>query len=250
MLRSIFGDDEAKHRGKRGEIIPQPHEGLPDSDRPSGLCPRCTKQTSFQAIGSLPVTFQKDVFAHGRDGSVSNPHVEQATVLICRHCSHGVVVVEEQHVGGVHYSKSNGGVVAWRGIHWWPLPDTVMSQDIPGPIASAFSEAARSLSSQCPRAAAVMARRTLEAVADQYSATGANLAARLQWLASNGRLHSTLADWAKEVRLVGNRGAHFDPIQDVSLEDARDLIAFVRELLKYLYELPADLARRRQNASP
>lgn len=33
--------------GKGGEILPEPHEGLPDSSRPSGLCPRCGKQSSF-----------------------------------------------------------------------------------------------------------------------------------------------------------------------------------------------------------
>jgi len=33
--------------------------------------------------------------------------------------------------------------------------------------------------------------------------------------------HPTLSDWAKEVRSVGNAGAHFDPLDDVSLADAR-----------------------------
>ena len=91
-----------------------------------------------------------------------------------------------------------------------------------------------------------MARRTLEAVADHQNATGGTLATRLESLATSGTLHPTLGEWAREVRLVGNRGAHFDPIQDVSLTDARDLVGFVRELLKYLYELPAQLSRRRE----
>jgi hypothetical protein len=40
-------------------------------------------------------------------------------------------------------------------------------------------------------------------------------------------------------------GAHFDPIETVSKEDAQQLLSFVRELLRFLYELPAELARRR-----
>lgn len=231
-------------------MFPHPMRDYRIQRGPAAYVHAARSNRRFRRSAPFPSLSRKTVFAHERDGSLSNPHVEQATVLICRHCRHGVVVIEEQHVGGVHHSKSNGGVITWRGMHWWPLPDAGVSKDIPSEIASAFSEASRSLLGQCPRAAAVMARRTLEAVADQHSAAGPNLAARLEWLASHGKLHSTLADWAKEVRLVGNRGAHFDPIQDVSLEDARDLVAFVRELLKYLYELPADLARRRNSPSP
>jgi hypothetical protein len=72
------------------------------------------------------------------------------------------------------------------------------------------------------------------------------LAVRLKNLAARGLLLPTLADWAKEVRLVGNIGAHFDPMDTVSKDDAEKLNTFVRELLRYLYELPAELARRKR----
>lgn len=85
----MFGRWSSK--GKSGEPLPEPHEGPPDSYRPSGLCPRCDKQSSFEALGSIPITF---------DGGhvVSNPPTptfdERATVFICRHCNQGFVVVE------------------------------------------------------------------------------------------------------------------------------------------------------------
>ena len=90
-----------------------------------------------------------------------------------------------------------------------------------------------------------MARRTLEAIAVDKGELKGSLAEWLRALGVKGVLHPTLSEWAKEVRLVGNTGAHFDPIQQVSSEDAQQLINFVRELLRYLYELPAELARRR-----
>jgi len=90
-----------------------------------------------------------------------------------------------------------------------------------------------------------MARRTLEAITVEKGQTTGVLADRLRNMASAGILQPTLADWAKEVRLVGNTGAHFDPINPASNADAQQLISFVRELLRYLYELPAELARRR-----
>lgn len=90
-----------------------------------------------------------------------------------------------------------------------------------------------------------MARRTVEAITMDKGETNGTLAERLVRLRDRGILQPALAEWATEVRLIGNIGAHFDPIQSVSLDDSRELLAFVRELLRYLYELPAELSRRR-----
>jgi hypothetical protein len=157
------------------------------------------------------------------------------------------VVVEEKWIGD-HSAREGikgGGIQQYRGVHWWPLPDTKLSVDIPAEIASAYAEAMAALYANCPRASAVMARRTLEAITVDKGETNGNLATRLRALATKGVLHPSLADWAQEVRLVGNSGAHYDVIHHVSFDDARQLVNFVRELLRYLYELPADLARRR-----
>lgn len=53
----------------------------------------------------------------------------------------------------------------------------------------------------------------------------------------------TLAAWAKEVRLLGNDAVH-DLTAEVSIDDARQLIEFIRELAKYIYVLPHDLQKR------
>ena len=245
MLRR--GETQPKPKGPRGESLPKPNEGLPDSYRPSGLCPRCGKQSSFESVGSIPVTFE-----HGRpqkyDVAASAHEIDRVSTLVCRHCQQGIVVIEEQWVGEQPMAKQKaGGVVSYRGIHWWPLPEAKPSKDIPADIASSFAEAATCLYANCPRASAVMARRTLEAITADKGETKGTLADRLNALGTNGILHPTLSDWAKEVRLVGNIGAHFDPIQQVSMEDARQLVDFIRELLKYLYELPAELGRRRSS---
>ena len=238
---------EPTPRGERGEQVPVPHEGLPDSTRQSGLCPRCGKQSSFAIAGSLPVTFD-DTYIIEHDGSKTRQTLDQVTSLICRHCGHGVVVVEEMWVGD-HPAREGireGGCLSYRGIHWWPLPETKLSADIPADVAGAFAEAAKALHADCPRASAVMARRTLEAVTVDKGESSGNLASRLQSLVTKGVLHTSLAEWVKEVRLVGNYSAHHDVINLVSIEDVIQLLGFTRELLRYLYELPADLARRRQ----
>jgi hypothetical protein len=90
-----------------------------------------------------------------------------------------------------------------------------------------------------------MARRTLEAIAlDQGEASG-TLVQKLKKLADRQVLQPTLAEWSKEVRLIGNAGAHYDPINDVAHSDAVQLVEFVQELLRYLYVLPHELNKRR-----
>ena len=246
----FFKDPKKTREGKRGEELPEIHEGLPDSLRPSGLCPRCGKQSSFESAGSLPATFDSS-YSIDYSGKKEQGLIDRVSSLICRHCNQPIIVVEEQWIGEHPAKEGNfSGTVNFRGIHWWPLPGANLSTDIPDKIASVVSEAAGALYANCPRASVVMSRRALEAICVDKGETSGVLAARLDVLKSKGILLPTLADWAKEVRLIGNVGAHFDPIQDVELHDAKQLMSFLRELLKYLYELPAELARRQEASKP
>jgi uncharacterized protein DUF4145 len=250
----MFGDmfkSKPRPKGQRGETLPEGNDGPPDSSRPQGLCSRCNKQSSFHVLGSLPVTFGS-TYTVERDGSRTPSAVEQVSALRCRNCGHCVVVVEEQWVGETpwHQGLGKGGVLTWRGVHWWPLPDTKLPADVPVPIAAVFAEAAKTLAAGCPRATAVMVRRTLEAITADKGQTKGTLAQQLAALGAAGTLPPAVAEWATEVRLVGNAGAHFDPMDEVTQEDAHQVLSFTREVLKHLYELPAELARRRASRAP
>jgi hypothetical protein len=241
-----FFKSDPPRKGSRGEVLPAENEGPPDSHRPSGLCPRCGKQSSFEVIGFLPVAFNYETVLVAHNGRSEHDSIEQVCSLFCRHCKQGLVSIEERYTGdSPSRLATGGGIISFRGFHWWPLPNTQLSSDIPTEIAGAFAEAVTALAANCPRAAGVMARRTLEAITVEKGETQGTLADRLRTLATRGVLLPTLADWAREVRLVGNVGAHFDPINQISKDDAQQLINFIRELMRYLYELPADLARRR-----
>lgn len=241
--------DDTERRGPRGELLPEAHEGLPDSTTPSGLCPRCGKQSSFDIQVPQPVTYDGR-YAVSHDGTKSQLILDRIAVLVCRHCNQGTAVIEERVQEPVApRQRATHASVYWRGIHWWPLPEASISPDIPPDIAGAFAEAISTLYANCPRAAVVMARRTLEAVAADKGETTGPLATRLRNLATRGVLPPDLADWATEVRKIGNTGAHFDPMDMATMEDARDLVNFLRELLRYLYEMPAELRRRRRGSA-
>src|ERR1700690_4432520 len=152
--------------GKTGEKLPEKHEGLPDSTHPYGLCPRCQKQSSFDVVATQAVTFDPEIFSVERDGQATRVPIDQVAILYCRNCRQCTVVVEEQLVAGISWRepRTGGGTVTWRGMHWWPAVGTDVSGDVPVDIPGVFEEAIRALHAECPRAAAVMARRKLEAI--------------------------------------------------------------------------------------
>jgi hypothetical protein len=78
-------------------------------------------------------------------------------------------------------------------------------------------------------------------VVDQGETKGV-LVQRLKNLADRGVLLPTLAAWSKEVRMLGNDAVH-DLTVDVSMDDASQLVEFIRELAHG--PLWRQLARRR-----
>ena len=96
-----------------------------------------------------------------------------------------------------------------------------------------------------------MLRRTLEAIVREQGSEAAikmlddNLASALKQMGKDGTLHPSLASWADEIRLTGNAGGHFDPLDNVTEEEAKDLSTLVRKTLNVIYEVPAQLRRAR-----
>jgi len=211
------------------------------------LCPRCGNIAAFGPTGSNIITWNYSLYSQRSGGARVPDYFDRVIVLKCQHCKQGVAVVEEKWVGDhpARHGLGSGGDVTHRGIMWWPPPDYGLSEDVPDAIADVYLESLRAHMAGCYRAAAVMARRTLEAVTADQGESDGRLVDRLERMAAGHKLLPTLADWATELRLVGNVGAHFDAMNDVSKDDAAALLGFLRELMKYLYELPAQLARRR-----
>jgi len=231
-------------KGSRNEPMPLTHSGLPDSYRPNGLCPRCRKQSSFEEIGNLPVTFDGGI-SNRASGNQTPTYSDRVTVLLCRHCNQGIVVIEEEWVG--EQPKRLGmseGVVSHRGVVWWPLPENNLSTDIPEDISSIYGEATTAFYASAYRASAIMLRSTLEAITVYFGETTGALAKRLEHLREQNVLLPVLFDWSKEVRLLGNQSTH-NPADLISKDDAKQLLDFIRELMKYLFEMPAELKRKR-----
>ncbi|WP_454761282.1 DUF4145 domain-containing protein [Caulobacter segnis] len=67
---------------------------------------------------------------------------------------------------------------------------------------------------------------------------------RLQWLHEQHRITPDMKDWADHVRVEGNEALH-DP-EDFTEEDARPLRLFTEMFLRYIFELPGEVAAFRE----
>jgi Domain of unknown function (DUF4145) len=123
---------------------------------------------------------------------------------------------------------------------------------VPPPIAADWLEAHLCLSIRAFRGAAAMARRAVQGVAVERGAKDAKLSAQLKELEARATLHPTMVEWADHIRLLGNAGAHpgGDGLETVSEDEAREVVRFLDELLRWLYELPAETAAARAARSP
>jgi hypothetical protein len=230
----------------------KPEGSPPDSTEPFGVCPRCHRHANFTMAGTTAVTFTSG-YAVNRDGGQERSYNQRLMVLNCQGCQQNIVVIEDQFVGGVSTRAAGrmvGGTVQWRGIHWWPTPGGAPQDlSVPTAVADAIAEGERCLAVQAPRAAVVMFRSALALIV-QDRGTGLaqgknNLAGQLAQMVADGDLVRTLADWADQIRVVGNSGAHPGALDPVLVAEAEDLSRLLTALVDYLYVMPARVERAR-----
>jgi len=105
---------------------------------------------------------------------------------------------------------------------------------VPLPVASAYEEAARCLTVRAYAATALMCRKALEALIAEHKISGRNLADALKAMRDQGLIEPKLFEWADALRLTGNQAAH-DVGENISREDARDVLDFTSALMEYVF---------------
>lgn len=113
---------------------------------------------------------------------------------------------------------------------------------VPADIARDFKEALACHAAGHNYAAALVARRVLQAAArDASGGPGANLATEINAIPP-AKLSQVLKEAAHEVRYIGNDAAHAAAIDSA---DVTHLLVFTEQLLEALYVMPAKVAAAR-----
>jgi hypothetical protein len=129
----------------------------------------------------------------------------------------------------------------------YPLgtPDEKLDKSIPADVAEDFQEAIRCQWVKSYRSCVVMCRRALQTSVLALKAQGDTLVKQIDNLAAKGVITTPLKDFAHEIRLTGNAGAHSDSLHDIKEPDAESIMEFTREYLDHVYIMPAKLQARR-----
>ncbi|MFB6855879.1 DUF4145 domain-containing protein [Streptomyces sp. NPDC056341] len=116
----------------------------------------------------------------------------------------------------------------------WPTPPRALAETIPEVLRREHFEARTCFKSKAYTATVVMVRRTLEGVCTQHRINKKPLHRAFEEMKSVGLIEGRLLEWAQELRVLGNEGAHFTG-KPVTRQDASDAIALAEALLDYLY---------------
>lgn len=156
-----------------------------------GDCPHCTTRSYFR-----PVSTYIEPFKQARGQRI-------ASAAECEACNKFVLVVGLRHTSNGQFDLDSV----------LPLgqPKDEVDNSIPINIASDFKEALRCQWISAHKACVVMCRRAIQASAIELGAKGNKLIDQIDDLRTSGKITEPLREFAHEIRLTGNDGAHPHP---------------------------------------
>ncbi len=185
---------------------------------------------------------------------------EKSTVIdvlfACNNCSGSVLVNYECPHTQKQFPEDMTGDLNdyWKYIsirNVWPkLEKKESPKHIPVNVERFLQQGFINFKAQHFDAAGAMARKALEAalVAHSPNLADGSLYQRINKLKENGVLTESLADWAHNVRLLGNDAVHdLEPADPVDVNQALQLAEY---LLIYLFTLPTEIKLAKESAQP
>jgi hypothetical protein len=185
------------------------------------ICPHCQSLAIASVKGEAVVEYGYDP----QTGEPLGLPTEKALVQ-CSKCSEVSILAREDYGMGFEYDTP---------IIVFPAPRR-LNAEVPESLRREWDEARICFEAKAYTATVVMIRRTLEAACKDQGVSNRNLSAALGELKTLGLIDDTLAEWAHELRLLGNRGAHAVS-GSIMRDDAEDSLDFAEVLLEHMYVL-------------
>lgn len=145
-----------------------------------------------------------------------------------------------------HQERTDLFNLGWECATIWPQPmEPRIPESLPPHIERMYKQAERNFAIEGnEEAAGMMYRKALDVglkVIDPE--TKGNLSERIKKLAAQHRLTPDIADWADQIRDLGNGAAH--DAEPPTRKELADLRNFTDMVMRYLFSLPALVADRR-----
>lgn len=120
----------------------------------------------------------------------------------------------------------------------WPVSEqsAPFSESIPKLVRKSLNEARTCCQARAYSASVVMSGRAIEAVCIEHKTKSRTLAGGIRELKAQGVIDGRLFDWSEALRERRNIGAHATE-EDVSREDAEDVLNFAIAICEYVFVL-------------
>src|SRR5262249_20978346 len=209
--------DLGEHSGVSGAAL---HVG-------SIVCPHCIRKGNFRLVYT---------------NALPNPSLDKTMhfeVLTCNDCVMSCFVM---------WSASTSG--GFAGMHEYVVYPPSLKSDPKAPdhwptqVGSAWEQARKAINTKSWDAAAAMAGRALQSMTrGHFKAKPGSLEKEIEELRNKGILPETMVEWAHEIRLLRNIGAHPDALEAaVDADDAKDIVEFLEYFLIYTLNLPKQIS--------
>lgn len=192
------------------------------------MCPHCNIKSNF-----TPRTR-----ASGTWGAELNLFSVEYLVQTCQNCGGLLFVV---------YKSSEGEPPSLEEWSSYPATIPLVNKAVPLNVATDFVSGVNCLAISEAKAAATMFRRSLQQIMIDKGEVSGKLRDQIDALAKKNIITNDLKDWAHEIRLWGNEGAHpsSDGLENISMDECIAVKEFMESILNYVYTLPAKVATSR-----
>jgi hypothetical protein len=202
----------------------------------SGECPHCHVASYFKAVAT---SIEKPIIKDSGPQCTQNA----ASACQCEACKNYVLVVAKRTIP----NQSAYAPFELLAVYPFATPNQHVEDGVPETIADDFKEALRCQWVDAYKACVVMCARALQGSVLAQGATKKRLIDQIDELFAQGKITNSLKDFAHEVRITRNLGAHPDKdgLEEVQEQDAKDIVEFTKEYLHHMYVMPAKLKARR-----
>lgn len=202
------------------------------------VCGWCGKPTYMKSVLPLPNWVARPGVVGGKQYLLDAPYV-------CANCKRMSVATWAAHE--VPTSNPDAHPTERETAIWSPAHvEGQEFPDVPDELASAASEAYRCHSIAAYRGAVAIARAVVEAAAKAHNATERDLYKKIDGLYDRRLIREHIRDAAHEIRYLGNEVAHGDFVNALTKEESSEVLGLMSELLRELFQSPAQVQRRRE----
>ncbi|MCW4591540.1 DUF4145 domain-containing protein [Gluconacetobacter entanii] len=213
-------------------------------------CPFCLeKRTNFEIVGMSTVAEEAPTPQAVQTGAAQclNTHCRRFIAFLVRPLSPRAW---ETMINTVRGDGSISSLV--EVIETCPeQPRPNIPRYLPPDVHSLLLEAEEVRLAKCFRAACVAYRTALDVATKELCASGRakrlKLIDRIDRLEKEHKITPALREWAHTVRTIANEPAHMPTV--VPREDAEEVAEITRMIMKYLFELPAAVAKAKEAAA-